>query len=114
MTTLLAANVVQNAVLQEEFLPDGSVIWAAMDLVYDGCIAQGASQEEALAALNEAREQYADAAPELQMQTPDFVPVVRSPLLSRIKRARFQPNLAERARRLLQAPSSVQECGNSL
>ena len=58
MTTLVDADVNNHVVAEREELPDGSFIWVARDTRYDGCIAQAAGREEAIAALDSARAEY--------------------------------------------------------
>ena len=66
MSAIISAEVLSNAVLEREQLPDGSAVWVAKDLNWDGCIAQAPSREEALVALDEARQQYAAVMRELK------------------------------------------------
>jgi predicted RNase H-like HicB family nuclease len=78
MTTIISAEILTNTGVDREVLPDGSVIWVARDLSLDGCIAQATSREEALAALEAAREDYRAVVRQLRASTPGFVTVVES------------------------------------
>lgn len=66
MTTLITADRTSNAVVEQETLADGTVVWVARDLDLDGCIAQASSYPEALAALEVARKEYTDVLTELK------------------------------------------------
>lgn len=68
MSSIISAEVLSNAVLEREQLPDGTVVWVAKDLSWDGCIAQAPSREEVLVALDEARRQYASVMQELKQR----------------------------------------------
>lgn len=68
MSSIMSAEVLSNAVLEREQLPDGTAVWVAKDLSWDGCIAQAPSREEVLVALDEARRQYAAVMQELKQK----------------------------------------------
>ena len=68
-------------ILEQETLPDGSVIWVASDTrpEFEGCIAQASEYEDAIVALDAAREHYADVLRELRQTrplTPPSMPAV--------------------------------------
>ncbi len=76
MTSTIYAEILANASVDREVLPDDTVVWVARDLTLDGCIAQGPSREEALAALGAARVEYQAVVRELKASTPGYVTVV--------------------------------------
>lgn len=66
MTTLITADRTSNAIVEQETLADGTVVWVARDLELDGCIAQASSYPEVLAALEVARKEYTAVLTELK------------------------------------------------
>lgn len=66
MTTLITADRIRNAVVEQETLADGTVVWVARDLELNGCIAQASSYPEVLAALEVARKEYTDVLTKLK------------------------------------------------
>lgn len=75
MTSLITADRAANAVVEQEKLSDGTIVWVARDLTWDGCLAQGASREAALAALEYARQDYAAVLGELNQAAGQPAPV---------------------------------------
>jgi predicted RNase H-like HicB family nuclease len=72
MTLMILRDVANEISLEYEELPDGSSVWVASDLQLDGCIAQGATRDEAISALADARAEYLAVQRELLNRTPSF------------------------------------------
>ena len=72
MTLMIVRDVANEISLEYEELPDGSAVWVASDLQLDGCIAQGATRDEAISALADARKDYLAVQRELLQLTPSF------------------------------------------
>jgi hypothetical protein len=70
MTAVIEANVIEGIVIEQEFLPDGTLVFVGRDMNLDGCIVQEASSEAARAAVIAARAEYIALSRELQRSTP--------------------------------------------
>ena len=79
MTAMAVADAINRAVLYREELADGSTVWVAEDPDLDGCMAQGDTREEALAALEENRRRYLALQHDLRASSPAQPAPVQAP-----------------------------------
>ena len=84
MTVMILRDVANEISVEYEELPDGVAVWVAPDLQLDGCLAQGVTRDEAIAALADARRDYLSVQRELVKRTPSFGVVQLSAALTNV------------------------------